>query len=176
LKTETHSFTFDKQLKHGTGKLYAANFYPNHQHVRGEIDLPVTTMSFKEYNCLLGHENKCTVMDTAAHHNIVLTQNTKDPCPHSVKAKNRMKNTSKQVNNPYTREMERLLIDLSWIKTASFAAKRYWLLVMDDYTNFIWSFFLMNKNDVADTMIAFLLQLQKETKLNVEFIRYASSG
>jgi transposase InsO family protein len=60
------------------------------------------------------------------------------------------------------------------IKTASFAANRYWLLVMDDYTNFIWSFFVKNKNDGADTMITFLLQLQKETKL--KFIRWDNSG
>jgi hypothetical protein len=47
---------------------------------------------------------------------------------------------------------------------------------MDDYTNFIWSFFLKNKNDVADTMIKILLQLQKETKLNVEYIKCDISG
>jgi hypothetical protein len=79
LQTETQSFTFDKQLKHGSGKCYAADFHPNHQHVRGELALAVTTMPFKEYHCILGHANKRTVMDTAAHHNIVLTQNTKDP-------------------------------------------------------------------------------------------------
>jgi hypothetical protein len=91
LQTETQSFTFDKQLKHGSGKSYAADFYPNHQRVRGEIALAVTTLPFKEYHYLLGHTNKRTVMNTAARHNIVLTQNTKDPCPHCVKAKIRMK-------------------------------------------------------------------------------------
>jgi hypothetical protein len=91
LKTETQSFTFDKQLKYGSGKLYAAAFYPNHQHVGGDIALAVTTIPFKEYHCLLGHANKCIVMDTGVHHNIVLTQNTKDSRPHRVKAKIRMK-------------------------------------------------------------------------------------
>jgi hypothetical protein len=131
---------------------------------------------FKEYHCLLVHANKPTVMDTAAHHNIALTQNTKDPCHHCVKAKIRMKNIPKQDNNPSTRKMEQLSIDLSWIKSASFAANRYWLLVMDDYTNFNWSFFLNNKNVVADTTIKFLAQLQKETKLKVEFIQCDNSG
>jgi hypothetical protein len=37
---------------------YAADFFPNHQHTRGEIALTVTTMPFKEYHCLLGHTNK----------------------------------------------------------------------------------------------------------------------
>jgi hypothetical protein len=111
LKTETQSFTFDKQLKHGSVKLYAADFYPYNQHVRGEIALAVTTILFKEYLCLFRHVNKCTVMYTAAHHNIVLTQNTKNPCPHCVKAKMRMKNIPKQVNNPSTRKKGRLLID-----------------------------------------------------------------
>jgi transposase InsO family protein len=115
-------------------------------------------------------------MDTAAHRKIVLTQNTKDPCPHCVNAKIRMENIPEQVNNPSTRKMERLLIDLSWIKTASFTANRYWLLFMDDYTNFIWSFFLKNKNDVTDTLITLLLQLQNETKLSVEFSRCDNSG
>jgi hypothetical protein len=68
LKTETQSFTFDKQLKHGRVKPYTADFYSNHQHVKGEIALAVTTVPFKEYHCLLGHANKHTVMDTAAHH------------------------------------------------------------------------------------------------------------
>jgi hypothetical protein len=40
-----------------------------------------------------------------------------------------------------------LQTDLSWIKTASFAANRDWVLVMDDYTKFILSFFLKNNND-----------------------------
>jgi predicted RNA-binding Zn-ribbon protein involved in translation (DUF1610 family) len=86
--------------------------------------LVVTTIPFKEYHCLLVHANKGTVMDTAAHHNVVLTQSTKDPCPHCAKAKIRMKNIPKQVNNPFTRKMERLSIELFSIKTASFAANR----------------------------------------------------
>jgi hypothetical protein len=91
LKTDTQSFTFDKQIKHGSGNLYAAQFYPNHQHTKGEIVLAVTTMPFKEYHCLFGHANKFTVMDIVAHHNIGLNQNTEDPCPHFVRAKIRMK-------------------------------------------------------------------------------------
>jgi hypothetical protein len=47
LKTETQLFTFDKQLKHGSGKHYVADFYPNHQYVTGTITLAVTTMPFK---------------------------------------------------------------------------------------------------------------------------------
>jgi hypothetical protein len=35
MKTETQTYSFDKQLKHGSGKPYAEDFYPNHQHVRG---------------------------------------------------------------------------------------------------------------------------------------------
>jgi hypothetical protein len=48
---------------------------------------------------------------------------------------------------------------------------------MDDYTNFIWSFFLKNKNDVADTMINFLLQLQKESyKLKQSHLHLTNSS
>jgi hypothetical protein len=81
LKTETQSFTFDKQLKYGSGKLYTADFYPNHQHTKGEMALAVTTIPFKD---LIVYWD--IVTNTQAwilqHHNIVLTQNTKHPCPH----------------------------------------------------------------------------------------------
>jgi hypothetical protein len=54
LQNETQSFTFDKQLKYGSGKLYAAASYPIHQLTMGEIGLAVTTMPFKEYHFFLG--------------------------------------------------------------------------------------------------------------------------
>jgi hypothetical protein len=41
--------------------------------------LVVTTMSFKEYHCLLGHANKGADIDSTAHHNIVLTQTQRIP-------------------------------------------------------------------------------------------------
>jgi hypothetical protein len=52
-----------------------------------------------------------------------------------------MKNIPKEARTIATRKEERLLMDLSWIKTASFAHNRYWLLIMDEYTHFLWSYF-----------------------------------
>jgi hypothetical protein len=57
-----------------------------------------------------------------------------------------MKNIPKENDNIATKKGERLLIDISWIRTATYADNRYWLLVMDEYTNFLWSLFMKTKD------------------------------
>jgi transposase InsO family protein len=42
---------------------------------------------------------------------------------------------------------------------------------MDDYTNFIWSFFLTNKSHISSTLLPFLRQLQQQRDLTVKYLR-----
>jgi hypothetical protein len=53
-----------------------------------------------------------------------------------------MKKIPKDAAHTETIKGEGLMIDLSWIKTESVANPRYQLLIMDEYTNFLWSYFL----------------------------------
>jgi hypothetical protein len=58
------------------------------------------------------------------------------PCQHCATEKIRMKKISNELKNPATIKREQIMIDLSWIKTNSYAKNRYWLLIMDEYTNY----------------------------------------
>jgi hypothetical protein len=48
---------------------------------------------------------------------------------------------------------ERLFIDITSIKKKSIGGNKYWLVIVDDATNFTWSIFLTQKNHTADNMV-----------------------
>jgi hypothetical protein len=43
---------------------------------------------------------------------------------------------------------ERLYVDISSIKERSFGEVKFWALIVDDYTDYCWSFALKNKLDL----------------------------
>jgi transposase InsO family protein len=87
-----------------------------------------------------------------------------------------MKNIPKDARTIATKKGERILIDLSWIKTASFAHNRYWLLILDEYTHFLWSYFLKSKNEQVQVIVKHLIHITNEEKVKVAFIRRDISG
>jgi hypothetical protein len=52
-----------------------------------------------------------------------------------------MENIPKENDNIATKKGEHLLINISWIGTPTYADNLYWILVMDEYTNFLWYLF-----------------------------------
>jgi hypothetical protein len=54
------------------------------------------------------------------------------------------------------------MIDISWIKTESLAKTSYWLLNMDEYTNFLWSYFMKTKDEQVSVIIKHIKMLQNE--------------
>jgi hypothetical protein len=72
-----------------------------------------------------------------------------------------MKNIPNKNDIIATKKCERLLIDISWIRTATYVGNRYWLLVMDEYINCLWSFFMKAKDKTKHHVINLVLDLQK---------------
>jgi hypothetical protein len=172
-------YKFDEELIHGNGKLYAADIkpilkqYPMKQVSPEGANL---AMTFDKFHSLMGHPNNAVLKEAAKAHKIQLTDVNHRPCQHCAKAKIRMKNIPKENDNIATKKGERLLIDISWIKTATYAVNRYWLLVMDEYTNFLWSFFMKTKDETKNHVITLVLDLQKDKNITVNFIRCDNSG
>jgi hypothetical protein len=70
---------------------------------------------------------------------------------------------------------ERLYVDISSIKEISIDGAKFWALIVDDYTDYCWSFVLMNKSDLKVKIKTLLTDL-KITNRNVRFIRCDDSG
>jgi hypothetical protein len=143
-------YKFDKELIHGNAKLYAADIKPIlKQHPMKQVSPEAANlaMTFDKFHSLMEHPNNAVLKETAKSHNIQLTDVHHRLCQHCAKAKNRMKKIPKENDNIATKKGERLLIDISWIRTATNADIRYWLSVMDEYTHFLSSFFMNTKDE-----------------------------
>jgi hypothetical protein len=140
------------------------------------LEVANLAMTFDKFHGLMGSPNNSVLKQTAKSHNIQLTDIHHGPCQHCPKAKIRMKNIPNENDNITTKKGEFLLIDISWIGTATYAGNRYWLLVMDEYTKFLWSFFLKTKDETKHNVINLILDLQKDKIIKVTFICYDNSG
>jgi transposase InsO family protein len=159
-----HNVKFTKELSHGSGKLFAIDIIPNN------TEIALITMDFNHLHSILGHPNNYTLRTTAHHHNIHLKNEPTGPCKYCVRAKIRMKNIPRDANQA-TRKGERILIDISWVKTPSEGLNNYWLLVMDEFTHYLWSYFLPSKDYVTDRLMPFLRRLHVSQDLNIRYIR-----
>ncbi|KAD5318172.1 hypothetical protein E3N88_18118 [Mikania micrantha] len=57
------------------------------------------------------------------------------------------------------------------VKVMSMAKKKYCLVVVDDYSRFVWTFFLHSKDEVAKSIIHFVLYVEKQYSLPVKCVR-----
>ncbi len=78
-----------------------------------------------------------------------------DVCTHFTQAKARQANIPKEVPEENKTEVpcERLHMDIGSIKARSFGGANYWLLILDEATGFIFSFFLKKKNDTPQVVV-----------------------
>jgi hypothetical protein len=53
---------------------------------------------------------------------------------------------------------------------------QFWLLVMDDYTNYCWSFFLPHKDDLPQVMLQWLRQVTSHYKIQAKCFRCDNAG
>jgi hypothetical protein len=53
---------------------------------------------------------------------------------------------------------------------------KFWLLIQENFTSYLWSYFIKAKSDLPDTMLDWLKLVQKEINLNGKSIRLDNSG
>ena len=61
-------------------------------------------------------------------------------------------------------------MDISSIKAKSLGRAKFWLLVVDECTKMMWSFFLKQKSNAASVMIPFLKDLETKHGKKVRYI------
>ena len=118
----------------------------------------------------IGHVSETSTRNTAHYYGITLTGKLPS-CEECALAKAKQKSVSKVTPNSASKKKgERLYMDISSIRTTSFGGAKFWLLVVDEATDFCWSFFMKNKSDTTEHMITLLKTLQGQN-INVKLIR-----
>jgi hypothetical protein len=76
-------------------------------------------------------------------------------CENCALAKARQKNVKGSSKVPG----ERVYLDISSVRDVSFGGAKFWVLIVDDYTDYCWSLFQKEKSELKEKMIALLTDL-----------------
>ena len=103
----------------------------------------------------LGHPSKSITHATAKALDIEITSTFK-PYEDCTLGKAKQQAVSKKAV-PHSKILgERLFFDISSPSTPTFGSMKHWLLVIDNNSDFIWSFFLKEKSDLVNIMICLI--------------------
>jgi hypothetical protein len=89
----------------------------------------------------LGHPSKEITIATAKHLGVKL-DGSWDECEECMLGKARKKNLKSNSMNKSTKAGERFGFNISYIKNDSFGGSKYWLLIVDEFSSMVWSYFL----------------------------------
>jgi hypothetical protein len=57
---------------------------------------------------------------------------------------------------------ERLYVDISSIKGTSFGGSKFWVLIIDDFSSYCWSYFLKKMDESKDKLVKLIKELKNE--------------
>jgi Reverse transcriptase (RNA-dependent DNA polymerase) len=182
LNLHGQSIFFDKQIKNGTGKLLGIDIVPVTQthdvthNLTPEIaNINKEVLSYKAYHNMLGHPHQKIVKATAERFNVEISDEP-SICVDCAKAKQRQTNIPKKNLKPTTEIGQQVNIDISSVKARSFSKSKYWLLIQDDFTGYLWSYFLKERSDLPEQVLKWVYEFQKELDCKVQTIRLDNAG
>ena len=136
---------FDEEVKTKEGYVCAIKMHFNTE-TREDVAVPALKDGSVNINCfreLLDPPSESKTRAVAKYYGVKLTGKFKT-CANCAKAKARQANIPKSIPEEKRSKKpgERLMFDVSSIKRKSFGGAKFWLLIMDDATGFIWSYFI----------------------------------
>ena len=138
IKKDNKKYFFDEKIKSGNGILFGMRITEEiNEHTPYTKSKVIDIMKYHE---MLGHASEAMARSTASKMNIRL-KGEYTYCNGCSQGKMRQKNIPKikvkQANTPG----DRLFLDTSSIKYQSLDGARFWVLIMDDCSGFLSSFF-----------------------------------
>jgi len=128
---------FDRHIKNSNGYLLGIEMSPV---VEGEMAQVILDqgrkINFDILHDMLGHPSNEKIMRTAKLMGWTTTK-SKHRCENCAVAKSKRKNLPKTNEKTSETVAERICIDISPSKNASYGGSRFWLLVVDEATNFM---------------------------------------
>jgi hypothetical protein len=163
------TLVFDRDIKAGRGNLYGVDIIPLNETVQIALDYP-------SLHAQLGHPNDQVVQATAKHLGIEY-RGSPTLCEACAQSKIRIKNIPKETTHKLaTHPGGRIMFDISSVQAISHAGNKFWLLIMDEFTGYCWSYFLRFKSDLVYEMVEWIKRFQREHNHLVKFIRCDNAG
>ena len=173
LKKENWTMKFDTKIGTTKGYIFATTMVPDDDLIQNRVN-PV--MAYEKAHEILGHPGKNKLIGTAKRLNWSLSARVAHECESCLLGKAMRLRMNKESKNKAKEAGERLMIDISSIKsTTKKRIGKYWLLVVDEATDMKWSFFLKKKSAQVAVLIGFIKGLMAQDK-KVKYIRCDNAG
>jgi hypothetical protein len=169
LKNGKSVLKFNKILKTKSGYVGGAEILPRvDDNIAAPALSPGKGVNIMKFHDMLGHVSESTTRKTAEYYGVKLNGNF---------AKAQQRNVPKGNNTVHAKHNgEPLFMDISSIKTTSYGGSKYWLLVVDNKTDYSWSYFLKRKSETKEKICALVLDFKTKNGLNVLFIQCDNAG
>jgi hypothetical protein len=151
---DTYSIVFDQVLRTESGAITAVEMVPRLDQVNVTLERGIK-ININKLHLLSGHACESTLRKTAAAYGLTLNGQYM-VCQDCAVAKARQRNVLKETVTLSTRPGERFYMDISSTKASSFGGAKFWLLVVDHFTDYCWSAFLIQKSHLADRVLGFI--------------------
>ena len=168
--TPIGNIVLDCRIKIHDGWVAGVNFLRN---VIDKKAVSATAHIKRDINNLhveLGHPLEAITRSTAKNFNIQLTRAFK-LCEDCALGKAKQRAVSKKAVPRLQILGERLFFDVSSPSTLTFGGKCHWLLVIDNYSTYSWSFFLREKSNLTQKMIGLIKDLKTKYYLQVQWLQ-----
>ena len=160
---------FEVIMRNGDQVILGARFLRMKNYINYEELQRGTTLSIMDLHERLGHVSINTTKKTAKEFEWNLTGETL-VCESCAMAKARQANISKDNKQSTKRPGEKLYMDISKVQTESIGGRKFWLLLVDEFTKFKKSIFLKQKSETKDAVMKYLGFL-KARGVRIETIR-----
>jgi hypothetical protein len=134
----------------------------------------VNAIDINKFHKMIRHCVTDHLKRAARIHNLKLKGELK-VCEDCVVAKARKKNDYQHWKGGSQALGERVYVDISSIRDKSYGGSRFWVLIVDDYTDYCWIIFLKTKSDLKVKVMT-LLTDSKIAGVDVQIIRCNDSG
>jgi hypothetical protein len=73
--------------------------------------------------------------------------------------------------NKSTKAGERFGFNISYVKNDSFGGSKYWLMIVDEFSSMVWSYFLRRKTESTRKMVKFIEITKAKDSNMVKYLR-----
>jgi hypothetical protein len=159
-----YSIVFDNVVKvangHVTGLELIAVLSVAQVHIKNGSLLDVNA-----FHKTMGHLHQEALNKTAAYYGVKLC-GTLEPCYECSLAKIRQTNVGKDAKNRSTVPGERLFVH----RDERFGGTKFWVLVVDDFMDKCWSFFVKRKSQMTKQLVLLIKKLRSDQRYSIKHV------
>ena len=174
-KTGRASMKFDRMIPSGSSWLMGIKVHRVIDHAHSAVE-PGKSILTKKFHQITGHTGEYLLKPTAKYMKLNLIGKLPS-CETCAKAKIRQRNIpKKKLKQLPTRPGYRIFIDISSFNHTSRGGNRHWLIVVEEFSDCVHSFFLNKKSDQIKILPMWIKGIAKKHRIEIKRIRLDNSG